>query len=165
MMASRSHADEDFIRDLFAQQTGYATPKVDVRGAVFQNDTLLLVRERSDGRWTLPGGWADVNEPPSLATEREVLEESGYRTRATKLCMVLDRSLQGHQPPWPFHVYKLFFRCDVLSHEKAENVETDAVALFAEDALPELSLERVTAEEIHRLFEHHRHPDLPTDFD
>ena len=165
MMASRSDASEDFIRDLFAQQTGYATPKVDVRGAVFQDDKLLFVRERSDGRWTLPGGWADVNEPPSLAIEREILEESGYSTRAIKLCMVLDRALQGHEPPRPFHVYKLFFHCDILSHKKAENIETDVVAFFAKDALPELSLERVTPREIHRLFEHHRHPDLPTDFD
>ena len=84
--------------------------------------------------------------------------------------MVLDRALQGHKPPQPFHVYKLFFRCDVLSHAVAENLETenletDAVAFFAEDALPELSLERVTLGEIHRLFKHHRHLDLPTDFD
>ena len=168
MTASHSEASEEFIRDLFSRQTGYATPKVSVRGAVFRDDKLLLVRERSDGRWTLPGGWADVNESPSLTTEREILEESGYRVRATKLCMVLDRALQGHKPPRPFHVYILFFRCEISSQvaeNTDENPETDAVAFFAEDALPELSLERVTLREIHRLFKHHRHPDLPTDFD
>ncbi len=110
MMAAHSRVDVEFVRNLFVHEVGAATPKVDVRAAVFRDDKILLVKERSDGFWTLPGGWADVNEPPSRAVEREVYEESGYRTRTVKLLAVLDRDLHGH-PPYPFHVYKLFFHC------------------------------------------------------
>ncbi len=85
MVADCAGADLQMVRELFAGQPGYATPKVDVRGVVFRDDSVLLVKERVDCRWTLPGGWADVNESPAEATVREVYEESGYRTRATKL--------------------------------------------------------------------------------
>ena len=153
------------VQTLFAEQVGYETPKVDVRGVVFQDDKLLLVQELSDGgRWTLPGGWADVNEPPSLAVEREVWEESGYRTRAVKLLMLYDRSLHGH-PPHEFSIYKLFFLCELLGGEAADSHETSGAAFFAEDAIPELSTSRLTVEEVVRLFEHHRHPEWSTDFD
>jgi ADP-ribose pyrophosphatase YjhB (NUDIX family) len=164
MMSAQSDAELASIGDLFAQQVGAATPKVDVRAAVFRDDTILLVKERSDGLWTLPGGWADVNEPPSRAIEREVYEESGYRTRAIKLLAFYDRDLHGH-PPYPFHVYKLFFRCELEGGTAAPSHETEDVAFFAEDTLPALSLTRVTAAQIARLFEHYRHPDWPTDFD
>jgi ADP-ribose pyrophosphatase YjhB (NUDIX family) len=164
MMSVQSDADLASIGDLFAQQMGAATPKVDVRAAVFWDDTVLLVKERSDGLWTLPGGWADVNESPSKAIEREVYEESGYRTRAVKLLAFYDRDLHGH-PPYPFHVYKLFFRCELQGGAAAPSHETEDVAFFAEDTLPALSLTRVTAAQIARLFEHYRHPDWPTDFD
>jgi ADP-ribose pyrophosphatase YjhB (NUDIX family) len=164
MMSAQSDAELASIGDLFAQQVGAATPKVDVRAAVFRDDTILLVKERSDGLWTLPGGWADVNEPPSRAIEREVYEESGYRTRAIKLLAFYDRDLHGH-PPYPFHVYKLFFRCELEGGTAAPSHETEDVAFFAEDTLPALSLTRVTAAQVARLFEHYRHPDWPTDFD
>jgi ADP-ribose pyrophosphatase YjhB (NUDIX family) len=164
MMSAQSDAELASIGDLFAQQVGAATPKVDVRAAVFRDDAILLVQERSDGLWTLPGGWADVNEPPSRAIEREVYEESGYRTRAIKLLAFYDRDLHGH-PPYPFHVYKLFFRCELEGGTAAPSHETEDVAFFAEDTLPALSLTRVTAAQIARLFEHYRHPDWPTDFD
>ena len=78
--------------DLFACDAGYATPKVDVRGVVFQDGKILLVQERSDGMWTLPGGWADVGDSPADAVVREIREESGYETRATKLLALLDRN-------------------------------------------------------------------------
>jgi ADP-ribose pyrophosphatase YjhB (NUDIX family) len=164
MMSAQSDAELASIGDLFAQQVGAATPKVDVRAAVFRDDAILLVQERSDGLWTLPGGWADVNEPPSRAIEREVYEESGYRTRAIKLLAFYDRDLHGH-PPYPFHVYKLFFRCELEGGTAAPSHETEDVAFFAEDTLPALSLTRVTAAQVARLFEHYRHPDWPTDFD
>jgi ADP-ribose pyrophosphatase YjhB (NUDIX family) len=164
MMATRSPEDVDFVRNLFAHEVGAATPKVDVRAAVFRDDTILLVKERSDGFWTLPGGWADVNEPPSRAVEREVYEESGYRTRAVKLLAVLDRDLHGH-PPYPFHVYKLFFQCELEGGAATTSYEIEDVAFFTEDALPKLSLTRVTPAEIARLFDHFRHPGWPTDFD
>jgi ADP-ribose pyrophosphatase YjhB (NUDIX family) len=164
IMAMCSGAEIGFVRDLFSRQAGAATPKVDVRAAVFQDDAILMVKERSDGFWTLPGGWADVNEPPSQAVVREVYEESGYRTKAVKLLAFYDRDLHGH-PPYPFHVYKVFFLCELTGGTPAPSEETEAVAFFRQDAVPALSLTRVTPKQISRLFQHYYHPNWPTDFD
>jgi len=164
IMAAHSDADMNVVRGLFAGQVGYATPKVDVRGAVFQGDTILLVKERSDGRWTLPGGWADVGDSPAEAVAREIVEESGYQARAVRLLALYDRNKHGH-PPIPDHTYKLFFLCKLTGGAPAESAETDAVGFFAEHELPELSLTRVTPAQIARLFAHYRDPDLPADFD
>jgi len=165
MAATCAEVDPAMVQELFAAQVGYETPKVDVRGVVFRDDELLLVRELGDGgRWTLPGGWADINEPPSKAVEREVWEESGYETRATKLLMLYDRSLHGH-PPHPFTIYKLFFLCELCGGAPMDSHETGEATFFAEDAIPELSISRITPEEIVHLFEHRRHPEWPTDFD
>jgi ADP-ribose pyrophosphatase YjhB (NUDIX family) len=152
--------------DLFARDIGYATPKVDVRAAVFTDKGLLLVRERSDGAWTLPGGWADVGDSPSLAAVREVKEESGYDVVARKLVAVYDRDHERHgHPPMPYHVYKLFFLCETVGGVAKASIETDAVSFFAENRIPPLSLARVTPEQITHLFDHHRHPEWPTSFD
>jgi ADP-ribose pyrophosphatase YjhB (NUDIX family) len=100
--------DSSMIVDLFKGDVGYATPKVDVRAAVFDHDRLLLVREREDGGWSLPGGWADIGSSPSDNVIREVREESGYESEVLKLAAVYDRARHGH-PPIPFYAYKLFF--------------------------------------------------------
>ena len=152
------------IRDLFAGEHGHATPKVDVRGVVFNEDAILLVRERADGKWTLPGGWVDVNESPSESAVREVFEESGYQTKALKLLACYDRNRHPH-PPHPYHVYKLFFYCEILGGSPSTSYETDGVDFFKQDAIPELSTGRVTSAQIDRFFEFLRSPDLPTDFD
>ena len=164
MMAEGSHGDLATIRGLFASQAGYATPKVDVRGVVFRENGILLVKEREDGGWTLPGGWADVGESPADATVREVREESGFETRAVKLLAVYDRNRHGHTPI-PFHAYKLFFRCEIIGGAPATSVETEGVDWFAEDSLPTLSISRVTPVQIHLFFEHLRNPGWPTEFD
>ena len=164
IMASYSNMEPSYVADLFAREGGYATPKVDVRGAVFRGDTILLVREREDGCWTLPGGWADVGESPSEVVVREIYEESGYHTRATKLLAVYDRSKHGH-PPLVHHVYKLFFQCELVSGSPSASIETDEVAFFGENEIPELSLGRVVPAQLTRIFQHYRHPDWPTDFD
>jgi ADP-ribose pyrophosphatase YjhB (NUDIX family) len=162
--AHQTNADPESILTLFRGEVGHATPKVDVRAAVFREEQILLVRERSEGLWTLPGGWADVGEPPSLAVEREVLEEAGYRVKATKLALLYDRDCHGH-PPHPFHIYKLFFLCDLRGGAPVQSVEIDDVGFFALTALPPLSTGRVTAAQLERLWTHYRHPELPTDFD
>jgi ADP-ribose pyrophosphatase YjhB (NUDIX family) len=169
MMARGDAAQQAFLEEQFAQQAGYATPKVDVRGVVFRDHRVLLVGETMDaGRWTLPGGWADVNDLPSAAVEREVWEEAGYRVRATKLLALHDRSKRNH-PPASFHIYKLFFLCELLDdrQELQANIETTEARWFSEDELPalELSSGRTTLPQLERLFEHHRHPDWPADFD
>jgi ADP-ribose pyrophosphatase YjhB (NUDIX family) len=164
MLAAGGGGPLDRIQDWFARESGYATPKVDVRAAVFAESRVLLVREREDGRWTLPGGWADVGDAPSEAVVRETKEESGYDVRVVKLAMLYDRDRHGH-PPIPFHSYKLFFLCELAGGEPRASGETDGVGFFAEDDLPPLSLTRVTPEEIHRAFEHHRRRESATEFD
>jgi ADP-ribose pyrophosphatase YjhB (NUDIX family) len=167
MIANHSGVEPETVLDLFNQESGYATPKVDARAAVFQADGILLVQERLDGnRWTLPGGWVDVGEAPSVAIVREVREETGYETQAVKLVALYDRSHPRHDhPPFIHHTYKLFFLCELTGGAPAESYETGASAFFKEDEIPELSLTRVVPSQIARLFEHHRHPDWPTDFD
>ncbi len=168
-LAARMLAGEDddsFIRfqSLFSSQAGHATPKVDVRAAVFQDDTILLVQEREDGLWTLPGGWADPGESPSEAVARETREESGFAVRVNRLLALYDRDKHPH-PPMAFHVYKLFFDCSVADGEATPSVETSAAGFFDENDLPELSIDRVLPQQIARLFALHRDPALPTDFD
>jgi ADP-ribose pyrophosphatase YjhB (NUDIX family) len=151
-------------RAFFEGEHGYATPKVDVRGGVFQGEEVLLVRERSDCRWTLPGGWVDVNDAPSEAVAREILEESGYRARAVKLAALVDKNRHPH-PPGVHHIYKLFFLCELTGGSPLASHETDAVGFFPVRALPELSTGRVLRAQIERLYQHRLDPALPTDFD
>ena len=165
MLAAIGDQPVERVRALLAGESGYATPKVDVRGAVFDGPRVLLVREVLDGGWTLPGGWADPTDTPRSAVEREIREESGYEARAVKLAAVYERARQGHVPPHPFAVFKLFFLCERHGGQARPSAETSAVDFFPVDSLPPLSLARTTPAEIHRLYEHARHPELPTDFD
>jgi len=164
LLSSQLEIPPESARAFFQGERGYATPKVDVRGGVFDAGRVLLVRERSDGRWTLPGGWVDVNDAPSEAVAREVYEESGYRARAVKLAALVDKNRHPH-PPGVHHIYKLFFVCELTGGSPATGEETDAVDFFPVDALPALSTGRVLASQIERLYQHRREPSLPTDFD
>jgi ADP-ribose pyrophosphatase YjhB (NUDIX family) len=166
MMSKGSEFDTKDLVELFSQEQGYATPKVDVRGVVFRDDKILLVGERLDGgAWTLPGGWADPCQSPSEAVAREVCEETGFEIRVTKLAAVYDRSKHPHRPFMPFHIYKLFFLCEIMGGREKESHETTGVAFFAEDAIPPLSISRTLPSQIARMFDHHRDSSLPTDFD
>jgi ADP-ribose pyrophosphatase YjhB (NUDIX family) len=163
IMSTYSGADFTQVLDLFERERGYATPKVDVRAAVFRQNQILLVLEREDGRWSLPGGWADVGESPSKVAEREIMEESGYTTRTTKLLAIYDRDRNGH-PPLPFHVYKVFLQCNLLDETPQPHADCADAAFFPEDKLPPLSLTRVTEAEVARMFAHLHDPRLPADF-
>lgn len=165
MMAAATNADIAEITCAFDVQSGYATPKVDVRGVIFRDKKILLVRELMDGgRWTLPGGWADINEPLSTAVEREVREEAGMIVKATKIAAVFDRNQHGH-PPYPFHTYKMFVLCDLIAEATPDPTETAEPKFFGKKEIPELSQARVTIEEINRMFVHLENPDIPTEFD
>ncbi len=167
ILAAHTSLGVEEILSLNRREFGYATPKVDVRGVVFHQGRILLVQEAMDaGRWTVPGGWADVNESPSEAVEREVLEESGLRTKATKLLSVYDRERQGHEPSFPYHVYKVAFHCEWLSGSlRSDGSEIAGAGFFTEQDLPELSVSRVTRAQIQRFFLHLREPERPADFD
>ncbi len=164
ILAAHSTGGLEDARELLELEAGPATPKVDVRAAVFDGDRILLVKEPDDGGWSLPGGWADVGESPAETAVREVYEESGYRVRAGTLISAYDRARHEH-PPIPYHVYKLVFLCEILDEPPARVADTEGVGFFGEHELPDLSLSRVTPAQIKRFFEHHRCPDLPADFD
>ncbi|MPZ88839.1 MAG: NUDIX domain-containing protein [Nitriliruptorales bacterium] len=146
------------------REQGYTTPKVDVRGVAFHDDRVLLVRELTDGRWTLPGGWADPTEVPSAAVEREIAEEAGYRARAIRLLACWDRTRQEGAQPYPFRVYKLFFDCRILGSTQRDESETDAVGWFPVHDPPPLSLGRVTPGQLTHLYALHRDPLSPAAF-
>jgi ADP-ribose pyrophosphatase YjhB (NUDIX family) len=165
LLAQGSPAEFETIVALLRQENGYATPKVDVRGAAFVDGRVLMVREISDGRWTLPGGWADVNQSARECVEREIAEESGFKARALKLAAVRDYQKNGHPPHHIDSIYKMFFLCEITGGAATASDETSEVAFFARDALPPLSLGRTTAVQIERMFYHFEHPDIPTDFD
>ncbi|WP_423062818.1 NUDIX hydrolase [Candidiatus Paracoxiella cheracis] len=162
--AQHTDSEHAHVVDLFNAQYGYATPKLDIRGVIFKDNKILLVKENSDGLWSLPGGWADVNESPADCVVREIWEESGYETRAVKLLALYDKHKHDHPPQFP-HAYKCFFLCEILGGEPKPSLETSAIQFFAENELPELSVHRVMASQIKRLFEHKDHPEWPTDFD
>lgn len=166
-MAGAAGADPAPIAALFAGQEGYATPKIDVRGAAFNTaGEILMVREVLDeGSWTLPGGWADVNLTPAENVAKEVAEESGFIVRVRKLAAVWDRTRQGHGPS-PFSACKLFFTCEIVGGTAAPSLETSEVAFFPRDALPaDLSTGRVLPRQVQRMFDHWHRPDLPTEFE
>jgi len=154
LLATRSDVSRETLLAWSRQEFGYATPKVDVRAFVLEADRVLLTREDADeGRWTLPGGWADVNESPSESIIREVEEETGYQVKPMKLLAVLDREKQGHPPAFPYHVYKLFFHCRITGGAPRKTAESSGSAFFGETEIPELSLSRVLPQQILRCFE------------
>jgi|HubBroStandDraft_1064217.scaffolds.fasta_scaffold00597_2 ADP-ribose pyrophosphatase YjhB (NUDIX family) len=165
MLAQGSGEQFEVIIEILREGWGYATPKVDVRGAAFVDGRVLLVREISDGNWTLPGGWADVNQSAAECVVREIAEESGFLARARKLAAVRDYQRSGHPPRNVDSIYKMFFICEITGGAARASNETSEVAFFARDALPPLSLGRTTAAQIDRMFHHAEHPDLATDFD
>jgi ADP-ribose pyrophosphatase YjhB (NUDIX family) len=164
MMAAGSAAEPRDLVERFARERGYATPRMDVRAAVFRDERILMVQERSDGLWTLPGGFADVGDSPSTAVEREVLEESGFTAKATKLVALFDRNRHPH-PPFGYHLWKAFFLCELQGGVARPSIETSAVEFFAADRLPPLSQGRISVGQLQLMFEHQRNPQLPASFD
>ncbi len=167
IMAAHTATPAERIEALFAGESGYATPKTDVRGAAFDDKSrLLMVREAADSnRWTLPGGWADVNLTAAESVIKEMREESGLVVSVRKLAAVWDRTRQGHSPG-VFSCCKLFFICDIMGGTAATGPETSEVGWFAEDELPDdLSLGRVLSSQLRRMFVHAREATLPTEFD
>jgi len=164
ILATHSGEPVERVADLLSKDSGYATPKIDVRGVVFRDRKILLVQERRDGRWCPPGGWADVGECPSEMVAREVQEESGFVVRPTKLIAVYDKKCHPH-PPSPFYIYKILVQCELIGGKAAESIETSGAAFFAEEALPPLQMDRITPDEIEECFKHLRDPARPAAFD
>jgi ADP-ribose pyrophosphatase YjhB (NUDIX family) len=148
------------LEELFASGVGYPTPKIDVRALVRRDGRVLLVQERVDGRWALPGGWADVGASPRENVEREVAEEAGCTVRARRLLAVFDRSRHAH-PPTHNYVYKLCVACDHVTGEPGPGTETLAAGWFTLEELPPLSPGRILADQIRLLVDLDDHPEQP----
>lgn len=163
MMADFAQMDKSRIEELFANEVGYVTPKMDVRGVVFKDGQLLMVQEKWDGRWTIPGGWADIGLSPAEVAVKEVREESGLEVRATKMLALLDKKFYPH-PASPYHIYKVFIRCEITGGVLSTGLESQGVGFFNPKQLPDLSAHRITEEQIALLYEHYHDPERPTDF-
>lgn len=157
ILSDYTMAGEEKIKLTFASDTGYATPKVDIRAVVFKQNRILLVREKIDGAWSLPGGWADIGLSPSEVAVKEVQEESGYTVQPLRLLAVLDKKFHNH-PPEPYHIYKMFIHCEIIGGDAQTGLETSAVGFFEENNLPELSVERNTLKQLQLMFEYNRDP-------
>jgi ADP-ribose pyrophosphatase YjhB (NUDIX family) len=145
------------ISKILDQDDGYLTPKVDVRGVVFRNDRILMVKETIDGCWSLPGGWADVGLTASEVVVKEVFEESGLEVRAGRLLAVLDKKCHPH-PPDLYYVYKLFFLCEEMGGSLQKGMESSEVKFFPRNRLPELSVGRNTVNQVDMMFELKNNP-------
>jgi ADP-ribose pyrophosphatase YjhB (NUDIX family) len=164
IVSEHSNLEYPSVRDAFQTAIGYATPRIDVRGAVFQDGKLLLVRERIDGGWTLPGGWADVGDVPSNAAEREVWEEAGFQVKANKVIGVYDANRIGRLEL--FHAFKIVFQCDLIDGEARSSLETSEVAFYGREELPPvLSKERTKLRHIQDAFASFDDHDCQTVFD
>jgi ADP-ribose pyrophosphatase YjhB (NUDIX family) len=159
-----TEVEESKIRDLFANEEGYPTPKVDVRGVVFKDNKILLVKERTDKAWALPGGWADIGLSSKEVVIKEVKEESGLDVKPIKLLGLVDKKFYNH-PPSAFHVYKMFILCEVIGGQLEIGIETEQTGYFAEEELPELSRDRNTIEQIKTLFQMMKNPAAEIMFD
>ncbi|WP_454189303.1 NUDIX hydrolase [Priestia megaterium] len=164
MLLQQTGMEKTVIKDLFASETGYATPKVDIRAVIFKDNKILMVKENSDGSWSLPGGWADIGLTPSEVAVKEVKEESGFDVKAVKLLAVTDMKCHPH-PPSAFHIYKMFIQCEIIGGQPMKGVETSAVEFFAENKLPPLSIARNTQTQIELMFKHLYNPKEPVYFD
>jgi ADP-ribose pyrophosphatase YjhB (NUDIX family) len=163
IIASQSELSKESVLDSFSMQSGYITPKVDVRGAVVHEGKILLIQERADGMWAMPGGWADLGDSPATVAEREVREESGYRVKAEKVVAVMDAN--RIQPMEFYHAYKIIFLCKLLEGEPRTSHETLAVDFFDLAHLPPLSSYRTNEDMLEEVFAHVGNPDRLTAFD
>ncbi|HLS34849.1 MAG TPA: NUDIX hydrolase [Bacillota bacterium] len=160
MLAEQTNMDKTVIKDLFANETGYQTPKVDVRAVIFKGEKILMVKEEADNLWALPGGWGDIGLTPSEVAVTEVKEEAGLDVKPTKLIGVADKKKHPH-PPAPYHSYKIFIQCEIVGGKAEPGMETIDVGFFDQDNLPNLSVNRNTKSQIQLAFKHLYEPDTP----
>jgi ADP-ribose pyrophosphatase YjhB (NUDIX family) len=163
MIESQSDISKESALESFSMQAGYVTPKIDVRGAVVHEGKILLIQERMDERWAMPGGWADLGNAPASVAEREVWEESGYRVKAEKVVAVIDAN--RIEPLEFYHAYKIIFLCRLIGGEPQTSHETMAVDFFDPGDLPPLSMFRTNEEMLQEVFAHVKDPARPTMFD
>lgn len=143
----------------FNNEREYITPKVDIRAVVFNDrDEILLVKEKADAKWSLPGGWADIGQSPTETAVKEVLEETGFTVKPVKLLAVLDKRCHPH-PPQPDYVYKVFIQCGIVGGERQKAFDILDIGFFSQNAIPDLSLHRVLPQQIDLMFDYLHNPE------
>lgn len=150
IISAQSELSLEKVKDLFCNETGFQTPKLDTRAAIFKEDKILLVKERN-GTWSLPGGWVDVNQTVKSNTEKEVEEEAGLKVEATRIIAVQDRNMHN-VPPYAYNVCKIFVLCEILSGHFQPNIETTESDYFRLEELPLLAEEKNNEEQIKMCF-------------
>ena len=151
MIEEKSNLYLEKVKDLFCNETGYQTPKIDTRAAIFKDNKILLVHE-NNGTWSLPGGWCDVLESVKSNTIKEVKEEAGLDVKATKIIAVQDRN-KHNRPIYAYGICKIFVMCEIIGGEFKENIETTEMKYFALDELPEnFANEKCTKEQVEMCF-------------
>lgn len=166
IVASHSDLERESTLRGFSAQKGYATPKIDVRGAIVRDNRILLVQERVDGKWCMPGGWSDVGDLPSAMVEREVWEESGFRVKAQKVIAVYDANrVIPMELLELYHAYKIIFLCSIIEGEPRPSNETLAVDFFDLNSLPALSSSRTNERMLREVFAHVGDPSRVAAFD
>lgn len=164
MISEKTDISVEKVYDLFCNETGYQTPKVDTRAAVFMDDKILLVHE-NNGTWSLPGGWCDVDQSIASNTEKEVKEEAGFTVKAEKLIAVQDWR-KHNVTNYAYGVVKAFVMCRYESGNFEKNIETTEIAFFGKDEIPDhLAVEKCTREQIIMCFEAYEKSEMPTLFD
>ncbi|CUQ10552.1 ADP-ribose pyrophosphatase [Clostridium baratii] len=164
ILSNYTDISKEKVKDLFCNETGYQTPKVDVRCAIFINDKILLVKENLDNKWSLPGGWAEVNLSIKENAIKESFEEAGINVKPKKLIALLDKSKHSTTLN-PYGIYKAFVLCEFINGDFKENIETDESRLFSLDNLPTLSTERNNYDQIKMCFDFNENQNLDTIFD
>lgn len=163
IMADYSGVPVEVVKNLFCNETGYQTPKLDTRAAIFKDGKMLLVKER-DGLWSMPGGWVDALETVRSNTEKEVREEAGLDVRAIRVIALHDKNKHNIRP-FPYNVCKVFVECEAIGGCFHPNVETVESGYFTRDGLPPLATEKNTEEQIDMCFRAHANPQWEVEFD
>jgi len=164
MLAVKTDLPTDKFYQIFCNEVGYQTPKVDTRAAVFQDHKILLVEE-NNGTWSLPGGWCDVDQSVASNTQKEVKEETGL-TVSTERLIALQDWRKHNVTNYAYGVVKIFVLCQYESGEFEENIETIRIGYFGKDELPDkLAVEKCTKDQILMCFDAYEHPERPTLFD
>ena len=164
MISEKTNIPTEKVEELFCNETGYQTPKLDTRAAVFKENKILLTHE-NNGTWSLPGGWVDVLESIKSNTEKEVKEETGLDVEAVKVIAIQDRN-KHNIPVYAYGVCKVFVLCELIGGSFEENIETTEINYFSLNEIPEnLAKEKTTKEQIEMCFEAYKNKNWQTQFD
>ena len=164
MLAEKTDLSIEKVKDLFCNETGYQTPKIDTKAVIFKDNKILLVHENNN-TWSLPGGWCDVLESVKSNTVKEVKEETGLDVNAIKVVAIQDRN-KHNKPIYAYGVCKVFILCDVISGEFEKNIETTEIKYFSQDEIPNnLSDEKTNKEQIEMCFKAYNDKNWQTQFD